>query len=406
MSKTVEIIGRFEGERFRFSNPGGSSVIVGSVRLDASSKDLAKAAGVDDVDRPLAVKGEDDFTLEPRRTYRFLGTFNQYTNKRSGEIEKQFHFRTFVPHIPPTLEGITAHVASCGRGCGIGPAKAKRLVEHFGPETALDSIRQHPEIVARVANIDIELANRLSDVLKSQQATENAKIELDRLLSNRGFPKTLAGRLIKEWGNKAPEIVATEPYRLMAFRGIGFKLADKLYIELGHDPKAIDRQALCLWYSIASDTAGHSWFPASECVARLQSMVGTGVDYRAAILRAREWWGEVGEDHYGAVASIRTDSATGRIDENGDQLWLAEGKVARQEQRLAELICEASGEPAREVSNLLVFETEERTERVSASVMRCTRCGRALTADTVFVVNGKPYGPTCIRSVAGTGVEG
>ena len=50
MSKTVEIIGRFEGEKFRFSNPGGSSVIVGSVRLDSSSKDLALGAvGVDEV---------------------------------------------------------------------------------------------------------------------------------------------------------------------------------------------------------------------------------------------------------------------------------------------------------------------------------------------------------------------
>lgn len=400
MSKTVEIIGRFEGERFRFSNPGGSSVIVGSVRLDSTSKDLAKAAGVDDVDRPLAIKGEDDFTLEPRQTYRFLGTFNQYTNKRSGEVEKQFHFRTFVDHVPHTLEGISAYVAQCGKGCGIGPAKAKRLVEHFGPDAALDEIRNRPEVVAKVASIDIELATRLAETLKAYKATENAKIELDRLLTNRGFPKTLSGRLLKEWGNKAAEIVATEPYRLMAFRGIGFRLADRLYIELGHDPKAIDRQALCLWYSIASDNAGHSWFPAAEAVSKLQSMIGSGVDYRAAILRGREY-GAISEEHYGAIATIRTNSATGSIDEHGDQLWLAEGRVARQEQRLADLIFAAMREPELEVTMLSLVTETERSETVSASVMRCARCGRALTAEQVFVVGGKPYGPVCFQYATG-----
>jgi hypothetical protein len=398
MSKTIEIIARFEGERHRFSNPGGTSVLIGSARLDSASKEVAKESGVSDVDRPITIKGEDDFALEPAKTYRFLGTFSNYQNKRSGESEKQFHFRTYVDHVPHTLEGISDYVARCGKGCGVGPAKAKRLVEHFGPDSALDEIRNKPDVVSKVASIDRELADRLANVLQSLKATENAKIELDRLLTNRGFPKTLSGRLIKEWGNKAAEIVASDPYRLMSFRGIGFKLADRLYLELGHDPKAIDRQALCLWYSIASDNAGHSWFPAAEMVQKLQSMIGSGSDYRSAIVRGREWWGEVGEDHYGAIATIRTNS-DGVIDENGNQLWLAEGRTAKQESRLANLVYAATVESDSESQLLTVYGETEHSETVSASVMRCARCGRALTAETVFLVGEKPFGPVCFQYI-------
>jgi hypothetical protein len=249
-----------------------------------------------------------------------------------------------------------------------------------------------------VASIDVELAERLASKLLLQKETENAKLEIDRLLSNRGFPKTLANRLIKEWGNKAAEIVASDPYRLMSFRGIGFKLADRLYLELGHDPKSIDRQALCLWHAVASDPAGHSWFPAAEVVSRLHAAVGSGSDYRAAIIRGREL-GSISEDHYGAICTIRTRSTTGAIDEEGDELWIAEGRVAAQEQRLAELIVAAQTERSRESQMITIYGESQVIEKVPATVMQCARCGRALTAESVFVVDGKPFGPTCIQYV-------
>lgn len=396
MSRTVEIIGRYEGERFRFNNPGGDSVIIGSVRLVNGSKEIAQEHGVKDPHGSLSIKGTEDETLEPYSTYRFLGTFSNYTNKRTGIAEKQFHFRTFVRHVPHDADGIAKYLVDCGRGNGIGPAKAGRLVQLFGVDDVLEKCRTEPELVATSIQISIELATRFAEKLEAQKATENAKLELDKLLTGKGFPRSLVSKLIKEWGNKAAAMLVEDPYLLMQFRGVGFRLADKLYMELGKDPAAIDRQALYLWYSMASDQGGNSWFPAEQKIKELQRTVGSHADYRSAVLRGKEF-GKISEDHYGAIASIRTVGKEGPLQSDGSTLWLAEGKVASQELWLAQLVSSALNES--QTQTLTIYRDMEIVEQIPATVARCNRCGRALTAEVVHVVDGLPYGPTCVEKI-------
>ncbi|MFK5283245.1 helix-hairpin-helix domain-containing protein, partial [Lacticaseibacillus paracasei] len=83
-----------------------------------------------------------------------------------------------------------------GRGNGIGPAKAKKLVDQFGVDEVLKVCRTDPAYVSVIAGIDLESANRLALKLESLKATEGAKLELDKLLTGRGFPKSLVGKLI------------------------------------------------------------------------------------------------------------------------------------------------------------------------------------------------------------------
>lgn len=336
MSRTIELIGRYEGERFRFNNPGGEAVTIGSIRLVGDSKELAKRHGVDDPDVWLTVKGEGS-DLTPSSTYRFLGTFSSYFNKYQGKQEKQFAFRTYVEHVPQDPDGLVKYLTENGRGNGIGPAKAKKLVAHFGPENVLTICRTEPHQISAIASISAEQAESFSVLLRTKQATENARIEVDSILKGHKFPRTLSTKLIKQFGNEAANIIKADPYVLMQFPRVGFNLADSLYIALGNDPAAIIRQALYLWYSMASDISGHSWFLASDIVGKLRECVGPDADYREAIKRGREL-GQSDPDHYGAIASVRSDGQDGSIAANGSTLWLAEGKVASQEQWLAELI--------------------------------------------------------------------
>lgn len=400
-TRTCEIVGKFEGTRIVFDNPQGST-LVGSIRLAPASKSIAAEHGVEDIDAPLGIKGEATRTdLQERSTYRFLGSFTTYFNKRTRENEKQFHFRTFVQHVPHDADGLADYLVQAGRGNGIGPAKAKRLIAHFGVDEVLEACRDLPGEVARVASVSIKEAEDFAALLNERKSTEHATIECDKLLTGRGFPKTLVRRVIREWGNKAAEMIIADPYQLMQFRGVGFRLCDKLYMELGKDPTWVDRQALCLWYAMASNQEGHSWFPATKVIAEMQSMIGgTGVDYRAAILRGKEY-GAISEDHYGAIDTLRSDGIDGPVCESGNTLWLAEGKSASQEQRLAELIAGAMHES--EQQTLTIYRDEVQTETLPAELMRCARCGRALTADVVYVVDDKPYGPTCIERI-GVGV--
>lgn len=394
-ARTIEIVGRYEGERFSFASEIGS-VVIGSVRLQGESKDLAAEYGVKDPYGSVTIKGDDDGTLEPMKTYRFIGHFSNYTNRRTGIEERQFHFRTFVPHVPHDADGLVQYLTEVGKGNGIGPSKARKLVETFGADEVLMLCRNEPETVATLVKIELELARRFAAKLEAQKATENSKLEIDRLLSGRKFPRSLSARLIKEWGNKAAEIITEDPFKLMQFKGVGFKLADNLYLELGKDPASIDRQALYLWYLMDSDNAGHCWFSAESQVRTMQKNVGFEVDYRGAILRGREFR-EIDPKHYGAISTIRTASIDGAPAAEGGCLWLADGKVAQQEELLARLIATASTEST--ATTLTLYEDVEVTETIPASVARCFRCGRALTADEVFVLNGKPYGPTCIGKV-------
>jgi hypothetical protein len=342
MSKTIELIGRYEGERFRFNNPGGETCIIGSIALDRDSKLLAEKHGVDDVHAWLTIKG-DGADLVPSSTYRFLGTFTSYFNKYQQKQEKQFQFRTYVEHVPQDPDGLVKYLIENGRGHGIGPAKAKKIVAYFGVDDVLNICRTEPRRIANLAQIDIEHAESFAHKLTMKQSTENARIEIDAILKGHKFPRTLSTKLIKQFGNEAANIVRADPYVLMQFPRVGFKLADALYITLGKDPASIDRQALYLWYSMASDISGHSWFFANDAITKLREHIGPDADYRSAIKRGREL-GQQEPDRYGAIASVRSNGKDGCLQSDGDTLWLAEGKVAAQEQWLAELIASAAKE--------------------------------------------------------------
>ena len=139
-----------------------------------------------------------------------------------------------------------------------------------------------------------------------------------------------------------------------------------------------------------------SWFPADKQVRELQrSIGGVDVDYRSAIKFGREL-GKIDVGHYGAIATLRSDRE-GSLRENGELLWIAEGKVSSQEEELATMISDAMTE--KQTAMLTIYEDFEVVESVPVSVARCARCGRALTADEVFVLDGRPYGPTCIEKV-------
>jgi ATP-dependent exoDNAse (exonuclease V) alpha subunit len=396
--RSIELTARYTGERFHFDNPDGTRVIIGQALLSPGSKELIKDDDID-VDEPITVKGEaDDSELQPNGTYRFFGTWNSYFNRRQQRREKQFHFRTFVPHIPHDREGVINYLINAGKGNGVGPSKARQMTDAFGVDSVLDVCREDPNRIASQFGITQHKAESFSQKLNEQKSTERATLEVDQLLTGRGFARTMIRRVIKAWGNRAAEQIKDDPYSLMQFRGVGFGLTDKLWTSLGKDPAAIDRQALCLWYGIASDQAGHTWYPAKQAVQRLHQSIGSAnVDYRAAIIRGREY-GQISENHYGAIATIRSSGVDGSIDEEGDTLWIAEGKYAAAERYVADAIARAMNETTRQ-SFATRYEDFERIEHRVLRHATCQRCRRQLTASLVHVLDGLPYGPTCIGYV-------
>ncbi len=382
----VELIAKYESHRFTFGE-----TIIASARLSSDSHQIAAKNGINP-DHPITIRGAaslDDFTTG--QNYRLIGHWTDYTNKRTQTTEKQFSFKTFAEHIPPTTEGITGYIASHGKGFGVGPSKAARLVKEFGIEDVLNVCRTQPDEIKRVAKIDIELATEFSKMLATKAETESTSLALDSLLAGNGFPKTLIRRVIKEWGATAPKRITEDPFCLMAFRGVGFRLADKLYMRLGLDPANIRRQALAIQWILSSDSSGHIWFLATEIANKLQSVIGSTTDFIAAVKHARDI------EFPPLVVTLRTDGNTGHVSESGQSLWIADANEARNESELADRITEASSEAREEM--ITIWEDTIQVESILATFIRCARCGRALITDEVFVVDGKPYGPTCVEKV-------
>ncbi len=323
-----EITAEFLYETHRFDNVDGD-VIVGSAHANGT------------LNAPITIKGPAEIDeLRIRHTYRFYGRWSNYTNPRTKETEKQFHFQTFVIAQPHNREGVIAYLRHAGQGFGFGAARAAALWDAFGSD-AVRMMRENSEVAlanlrSRGLPMDGESVRQMVEALTREQSLENCTIELTELLTGRGLPKTTARKAIQEWGNLAAAVIRRDPYQLMRFRNCGFKRCDQLYLHLRLPPGRLKRQALAAWYALASNTEGHTWFPRRSAEFGIRATVaGAELQIDKALdvgRRAR------------VIAELRTDGLAGPITPAGNYVWVAEGTKARNESQLAAMVADAMTE--------------------------------------------------------------
>ena len=308
MSKTLEEITlTFRRERARFGNGDGGGV---------SILDCDQAAEPDSMDPPqrVAVKvpcEPNDFAMG--LSYRFYGRWTEHP-----KYGPQFQAKTFVRVQP---HGRTGTIRYLMQAPWVGQVIATALWDKFQGR-AVDVLRAQPDVAVAATDgkLNAARAEEASKYLAEQAAVENVTIDLVDLFAGRGFPRDLATRAIREWGNKAAELIRRNPYLLMSFRGCGFSLTDQLYLDMGGDPARLKRQALCAWFAIARDTEGHTWHP--------PAIVERGLRERLA--------GAAIRPVDAARLAIRAKLLAVRRDEDG--VWLADAGKARDEAVVAERV--------------------------------------------------------------------
>lgn len=329
-----EITAVYVAERFRFDGSDGDTVIG-----DANLITGGQLAGV-----TFKVKGKAELNeLMPHQSYRFFGRWTEYKNRRTGATEKQFAFDTFVRDKPFGRTGIISYLRNAGEGNGIGSARAAKLWELYGSD-AVRMLREHPEEVSsKIKGLTLTDAQSAANWLTQEQSLEGCTIDLSNLLAGRGFPKTIVRRAVKEWGNRAAEVIQRDPYMLMNFRGCGFKRCDNLWLELGLPRDKLRRQAFSAWYavSVESERNGHTWVPLNLVVRELHRTIGHGVRAAAALKMAKRI-GKIAADRHGALAVMRSDGNV--IVRQDGSIWLAEGRKANAEDTLARLIVDSKSE--------------------------------------------------------------
>lgn len=225
----------------------------------------------------VTLKGEADRgQLQPGMLYRFWGQWREHW--RHG---RQFCFTAFTAEEPPTEEAMIAYLKQCP---GVGDTIAACLVEQFKLD-AVRMLREEPEVAcADVPRFSEKKAREAAAYLKEFKTVEKTKIDLLELLRGRGFPKKTIERAMAEWGSAAAWAVRRNPYLLMKFRGCGFLLTDKMFLDLGHNPARLKRQALCAWHCIARNSEGHTWYPEGIAMSAIrQSVAGAKADPERAL---------------------------------------------------------------------------------------------------------------------------
>lgn len=248
--------------------------------------------------------------LKYGHSYRFYGAWSVHP-----KYGKQFHARTFVRCQPHGQAGTLRYLMDAPN---VGQSVAAKLWKAFAGD-AVRILRETPEQAAAAVGGQFtdEKAREASEWLVTQQAMENCTLDLMDLLTGKGFPRSIGKRAVQKWGNKAAEIIRNNPYELMSFRGCGFKRCDDMYIELGHNPKAMQRQAYAIWYIIARDREGHTWHRNTDIAQQLAQYIGIGTDVIAAAKLAKS----------NGLIAVRRDTDGG--------VWLAESRRAENEATVA-----------------------------------------------------------------------
>ena len=332
MAALTEITGYFVREFQRWDSTAMLRIEIPAVVPDDSGQPL--------VTETVVKLDCDPDELQADQEYRFVGQWRNHP-----KYGRQFHATSFALIQPHTRQGVIRYLVHAGQGLRFGPVRAAALYDEWGQD-AVRKCREAPaEVAALLASrrlqFDHAAAVNLQSRLGQDAALESTTLEVLDLLTGRGFPRATVRDVVKEWGARAAMVVRRDPYKLMNFRGCGFKRCDAMWIELGLPPGRLKRQALAAWYAIHSDTDGHTWYPVTVATAAIRNNVGgCEVNQEKALRLAR-----LG----GRLAEVTTDGngAAGAIVAGGGTRWVAERRNADNEREIAEIVAEAMGEGVR-----------------------------------------------------------
>src|SRR5579859_2849396 len=188
---------------------------------------------------------------------------------------RQLHVASFIERLPASPEGIVRYLSS-GLIKGIGPKKAKLIVDHFGEQT-LAIIEQQPERLSEVKGISAKERTHISTAWAEQSEIK----ELHLFLQSHDVSMNVATKVYKQYGKDAIKVVRENPYQLAQdVHGIGFRTADDIAVKLGLPLDSVPRLATGLTYVLAqaANDDGHCFLYHDDLLRRSAHALQTSPD--------------------------------------------------------------------------------------------------------------------------------
>ena len=184
---------------------------------------------------------------------------------------RQFRCSFCELKVPTTLLGIERFLGS-GLIHGVGPSTAALIVAAFGEDT-LAILSEHPERLSEVRGIGKKRAAMIAESFLEQQSARRAMV----FLQSYGISPALAVRISRHYGDRTPEIVRENPYRLCDdLEGVGFRTADRIGLSLGIPPESENRVRAAMRYILqdAAVSSGHVYLPEEELCSAAAALLG------------------------------------------------------------------------------------------------------------------------------------
>ena len=171
---------------------------------------------------------------------------------------------------PTTLLGIERYLGS-GLIHGVGPSTARLIVQHFGEET-LTVLSEHPERLQEVPKMGKKRWIQIAESFREQQQAREAMV----FLQSYGIPASLSVKISRLYGERTPEVIRQNPYRLCEdLEGVGFLTADRIGTALGIAPGSEHRIQSAVKYVLrdAAASMGHVYLPRRELTLRAAQLL-------------------------------------------------------------------------------------------------------------------------------------
>jgi exodeoxyribonuclease V alpha subunit len=202
--------------------------------------------------------------LEPRERARVRGVWKE---------DHRYGLQVHVSLAEPVAPSGAALAAYLRRVKHVGTARAARLIARHGDDV-LDLIDRDPFAAFRTLGLN---PRRCNEAVKSWHALRSTRA-LHLLLAPHGLA-WLVPRLVKEYGDRAAQVVQQRPYDLTSVFGVGFAVADTIARAVGVPPDSRARTRAGVIHVLSeAEKDGSTCLPASALAAAASELLGGPLD--------------------------------------------------------------------------------------------------------------------------------
>lgn len=261
-----------------------------------------------------------------------IRVYGKWTNH--PKFGRQFNVQRYDASMPRSLLGIRRYMASFIKG--IGPKTAAKIVDFFGEDT-IDIIENDPKRLKEVPGIG---KNKADLVIESWDSHKKIRAVMMFLQSHNVGPGT-AMKIYNTYGESSITVLKENPYILATeISGIGFRIADKIAMNLGIEKESPVRLEAGIMYTLEmAANEGHVFLPSEVLVKEAAKALDSGEakveDALAKILKKDDRIIEEGERiysptlHYSECSVADTLAALAEAKKEGATISYTERDVER-----------------------------------------------------------------------------